>query len=612
MEGTIDKSLVEKAIDLKSSLAKLRTLLNVDGESNVPQWCKDRMQELDEHLKEEKFIRSKQEESYDAITKYNKELMGQMEALTKSREKVEERLHRSEEAVHLEKKLLENKENKWKQEKAQLELENSQKQAKIETLNARNGYYQKENEDFKNDHRRAKAIQKDLDELKEEMKKKEAENEALKKEMAEKQAASEEQYNQEVQKRENVEKRLEDTEATLNQELKETKSKLEKAEEEVSSAAKSLASFLAVIKETIGDKEDGGDDDDDDVVDLDLESNVSKIGVTLENMQTMVADTRDETDELKRELEELREKWHESRGELMDLSEDFEIQERRHKQELEKLLEDLEHKTKSKQAMVDHQDEEQSYDSMDEKEDEMEATEEEQPDRSPKAKQTMVDDEEKEESYDNRDENEDEVEAIEEELPDKSMNEDEMEPAEQERPTAPQNDDQSDDSDIVEVLPPSNGPAKRPREEDEEVPADRDDGDDSQEDPSSDIEVVQPPQDTNTAKRPLEEDEEASNHAHADDSNEGDQDQLAPTAKRAKIDEDSDGEGSTKSVTFGIDSIKEDDSSDIVEVQPPDASSTKPTLEEDEEVQVLDQAPTAKRPEVDEETDSDGSGYGSF
>lgn len=326
MEATIDKSLVDKAIDLKSSLAKLRILINVDGESNVPKWCKDRMQELAEHLKEEKFIRKKQEESYDALTKYNKELTGQIDSLTKSRDKLEEKLHRSEQAVHLEKKLLENKEKKWKEDKQQLELQNSQYQAKIETLNARNAYYQKENEDFKNDHRRAKAIQKELDEVKEEMKKKEAENEALKKDMAEKQAANEEKYNQVVKMREGVEKRLEDTKATLNQEvgalyvnvllcsvicdsesiqpqLKETKSKVERAEGEISSAAKSLASFIVVIKETIGEKED--DDDDEDNVDLNLESNVSKIGVALENMQSIVANSRGATDELKRELKEL-------------------------------------------------------------------------------------------------------------------------------------------------------------------------------------------------------------------------------------------------------------------------------------------------------------------
>lgn len=219
MEATIDNSLVARAIDLKSSVAKLRTLLNVDGESNVPQWAKDRMQELDEHLKEEKFIRSKQEESYDALSKYNKELTEQIETLAKSRDALEEKLHRSEEALYLEKKLLENKENKWKQEKRQLELQDSQKQAKIETLNARNGYYQKENDDFKNDHRRAKEVQKEVDALKEELKKKQGDNEALKKEMEEKQAASEEQYKQEVQKREDTEKRLVDMEATLHQEV---------------------------------------------------------------------------------------------------------------------------------------------------------------------------------------------------------------------------------------------------------------------------------------------------------------------------------------------------------------------------------------------------------
>lgn len=220
METAIDKSLVERAVDLKSSLTKLRSLLNVDGESNVPQWCKDRIAELEEHLKEEKFIRSKQEESYDALSKCNKELTGQIEQLTKSRQTVEEKLHRSEEAVHLEKKLLENKEKKWKEEKQQMELQHSQKQAKIETLTARNAYYKKENEDFKDDHRRVREIQKQLDQLKEEMKQKEAENERLKEEMAAKQAANEEKYNEEVNKRETAEKRLLDKEASLNQEVR--------------------------------------------------------------------------------------------------------------------------------------------------------------------------------------------------------------------------------------------------------------------------------------------------------------------------------------------------------------------------------------------------------
>ncbi|CAJ1891004.1 unnamed protein product [Cylindrotheca closterium] len=615
MEATLDRSLVDKAIDLKSGLAKLRNLLNVDGESNVPQWAKDRMQELDDHLKEEKFIRSKQEASYDALSKYNKELMGQIEALTKSRDTAVEKLHRSEEAVDLEKKLSQNKEKKWNEEKQKLEVQNSQYHAKIETLNARNAYYQKENEDFKNDHRRAKAIQKELDELNEEMKKKEAENEALKKEMVEKQAASEEQYKQEVQKRETVEKRLEDTKATLNQELKETKSKLEKAEEENSNSAKSLASFLAVIKETLGDKEDGGDDDnsDDDEVDLNLESNVSKIGVALENMQSIVADSQDETDGLKRELKELQEKWHESRGELMDLKEDYEIQEKRCA-ELEEQLDGMEYETKSKRTLADDDDDQQSYDSRDEHEDEVESTVQDQPGRL--------------------------------------QNENEMETTEQGQPIASQTEYESDDSDIVEVQPQSRGPVQRPLSEDEEVR----DGGNSKEDTSSDIEEVQPqsrspaqrplvedeevqdrddeskegassdieevqPSDTNVAKRPLKVDEEESHHAV--DTNEGGQDQLAPTAKRAKIDDDSDGEGSVKSVTFAVDNENGTAPSNKVEVQPPETSAAR-RVEDEEEAEVQEvrdgnsndgeqnEAPTAKRAKVNEEGDSDGSGYGSF
>ena len=86
--------------------------------------------------------------------------------------------------------------------------------------------------------------------------------------------------------------------------MKESNEKQEKLEEEKNTAAKSLASFLKVIEETIaeGDNDDDDDDDDNDV-DLNLESCVFKIGVAIENLQSIVADAHDETADLKEELE---------------------------------------------------------------------------------------------------------------------------------------------------------------------------------------------------------------------------------------------------------------------------------------------------------------------
>jgi len=121
-------------------------------------------------------------------------------------------------------------------------------------------------------------------------------------------------------------------------------------------ATQSLRSFLSVIKVNVGEKaEDDYKSDDDD--NLTLESNVSKIGTAIENMQSIVGDTKDETDELQQELKELREKWHESRGELLDLKEDYEVQGKRC-DELEEILEELEHKNKTMQTMAESVDEE--------------------------------------------------------------------------------------------------------------------------------------------------------------------------------------------------------------------------------------------------------------
>lgn len=206
---------------LKSSLANLRSLLKVDVESHVPPWCKDRMKELETDLKEEKFIRSKQDESYDALSKCNRELTGQVERLAKSRDELEAKWNRSEETVQSGKKVLLDKVAEWKREKEQLETQNSQNQYKIETLIARNNFYQNQIEGLQEDERKAKEVRKELDELKDYIEKKEAENAELKGEIKAKQAASEEKYNAEVRAREKLKKALEDTEATLIQEVSE-------------------------------------------------------------------------------------------------------------------------------------------------------------------------------------------------------------------------------------------------------------------------------------------------------------------------------------------------------------------------------------------------------
>jgi len=90
--------------------------------------------------------------------------------------------------------------------------------SKIKALRARNNFYQNQIEGLQEDKRKAKEVQKELHELKEDTKKKEAENEELKKEMKAKQAESEEKYDAEVSAREKLEKRLQDTEATMIQE----------------------------------------------------------------------------------------------------------------------------------------------------------------------------------------------------------------------------------------------------------------------------------------------------------------------------------------------------------------------------------------------------------
>lgn len=188
---------------LASSIANLRSILKIESpsaDSHNKSLFRglERITELESQLKEEKALRNKQEESYEALSKYNKELAVQVELLTKSRENMEDKFNNSDRALQAEKAKLEEKQSEWTKATDQLEKEKSENLHEIERLKARNLFFQRQNEELK-------VFQQQLADLKVEL-------EALKREMAEKEAEA-------ARTRGNLEQRLVETEGNLKEEV---------------------------------------------------------------------------------------------------------------------------------------------------------------------------------------------------------------------------------------------------------------------------------------------------------------------------------------------------------------------------------------------------------
>eukprot|EP00980_Cylindrotheca_fusiformis_P020984 scaffold7987_cov200-Cylindrotheca_fusiformis.AAC.13 len=195
---------------LASSLASLRSILKIDSPTR-PSHPKsllrgfERITELENQLKEEKQLRDKQERSYEALSKHNKELAMQVELLTKSRATMEDKYHKSDRALQAEKAQTVEKQSEWTKEKENLEKINAEHSNEIERLKARSLFFQRQHEELKEFQQQAYDLK--------------AELEALKNEMDEKQAQHEERNKNEINLREELERRLEDTESTLKSEV---------------------------------------------------------------------------------------------------------------------------------------------------------------------------------------------------------------------------------------------------------------------------------------------------------------------------------------------------------------------------------------------------------
>jgi DNA repair exonuclease SbcCD ATPase subunit len=197
---------------LASSLANLRSILNIDNSpkksshsASVVLRGFERITEVESQLKEEKSLRRMQEESYEALSKYNKELSMQLELLNKSRAKLEDRFNSSDRALQAEKAQLAKEQTERKTEMERMEKEKSESLNEIERLKARNLFFQRQNEELKVFHQQSKDLK--------------AELEAQKQEMEEKQAHSEERHNIAVRRREELEQRLEEIEKTMKAEV---------------------------------------------------------------------------------------------------------------------------------------------------------------------------------------------------------------------------------------------------------------------------------------------------------------------------------------------------------------------------------------------------------
>jgi chromosome segregation ATPase len=193
---------------LASSLANLRSILNIDNSptksshsTSVVLRGFERITEVESQLKEEKSLRQKQEESYEALSKYNKELAMQLELLNKSRAKLEDRFNTSDRALQAEKAQLAKEQTERKTEMEKMEKEKSESLNEIERLKARNLFFQRQNEELKVFHQQSKDLK--------------AELEAQTREMEEKQAHFEERHKKAVRMREELEQRLEETKSTM-------------------------------------------------------------------------------------------------------------------------------------------------------------------------------------------------------------------------------------------------------------------------------------------------------------------------------------------------------------------------------------------------------------
>lgn len=197
---------------LASSLANLRSILNIDNSptksshsTSVVLRGFERITEVESQLKEEKSLRQKQEESYEALSKYNKELAMQLELLNKSRAKLEDRFNTSDRALQAEKAQLAKEQTERKTEMEKMEKEKSESLNEIERLKARNLFFQRQNEELKVFHQQSKDLK--------------AELEAQTREMEEKQAHFEERHKKAVRMREELEQRLEETKSTMKAEV---------------------------------------------------------------------------------------------------------------------------------------------------------------------------------------------------------------------------------------------------------------------------------------------------------------------------------------------------------------------------------------------------------
>lgn len=240
---------------LNASLKHLRSILMIDGTSNSKQVVKfeEQIKHLESQLKREKSLRAKQESSYEALSKYNKELTLQLESLAKANECNENKFNTANRALQTEKVNLHTQHEEWKAEKEKLKKELNEYKNEAEKSKIRFLYFQQQ----------VKELTNVSDGLKGDIVK-------LEKEMEESRGGYEEKLRNEAKQRDDLKSMMQETETKLKKEvriqscnnerlhhgvlelnnfifrfqLEQVNQKLKEAKEEYSGAIESIGAFL--------------------------------------------------------------------------------------------------------------------------------------------------------------------------------------------------------------------------------------------------------------------------------------------------------------------------------------------------------------------------------
>lgn len=143
---------------LNSSLKHLRSILMIDAASNAGVVkFEEQIKHLEGRLKEERSLRAKQETSYEALSKYNKELSLQLDAVTKLNQTNEDKYNSANRSLQSEKTQLDRKQTEWTSETDKLKNDLKESQNESEKNKTRCLYFQQQIEELKTESKELKA-----------------------------------------------------------------------------------------------------------------------------------------------------------------------------------------------------------------------------------------------------------------------------------------------------------------------------------------------------------------------------------------------------------------------------------------------------------------------